>query len=123
MIVTDWIILSTIMSIAISDLILIWNRMPSYSRRLAFWGSRVSFFPYAWGVLGGHFWSPIEAPAQMAWWGTLLTLVGIGLAVSIVHYTLRHFGKSNYRWLPLCVYLPGGVSIGAAFWGLGAAAG
>jgi len=114
---TDWIVLGIIAAIAVSDVVLVWYRIPTYSQRMRVWGSRVSFFPYAWGVLGGHFWAPMDP--IMDWWVTLIGLVVIGLALSALHAILRRLEWRFVKWLPVCVYLPAGIPIGAVLWSQG----
>lgn len=115
---TQVIIYATLASVAISDVALMWRGIPTYSRTLKELGARVSFFPYAWGVLGGHIWSP--APVlDIPWWAILFILVSIGLALTAIHLIMRGWHLWWVRWLPLAVYLPIGIPIGAVIWSMG----
>jgi len=114
---TDWIILGTIAAIAVSDVALMRRGIPTYSNRLKAWGSRLSFFPYAWGVLGGHFWSPLEP--VVSWQVTIAVLPTIGIALSLTHLLLRKPGWGWVKWLPLLAYFPAGVPVGAILWAQG----
>ena len=112
---TDWLIVAFIAAIAVSDLALVWRRMPPYSRRLRDIGRRVSFFPYAWGVLGGHFWGPVPALTH-TWWLQLTLLLTFGGAFTLLHLALREVWPKASGLLPLLVYLPLGVVAGMLVW-------
>lgn len=114
---TDWLILLFIVAIALSDLLLIWQHLPPYSRRLRIIGRHVSFFPYAWGVLGGHFWGPVPALTHThTWWVQLALLLAFGGAFTLVHLALRKAWPWASGLLPLLAYLPLGVVIGMLVW-------
>lgn len=115
--ITDIIIICVVAAIAISDVVFVCLGIPTYSRRIKHWGERISFFPYTWGVLGGHFWSPLDAPVvDLAWWWVLAALVTIGLAFTGLHLALRPRWPNAMRWAPLVLYLPAGVPVGVVFW-------
>jgi len=114
---TDWIILAIIAAIAASDAVLMARGLPTYSRRLRDWGARISFLPYAWGVLGGHFWSPL-GPA-VDWWAALAVLPVIGLILCGVHHFMLEIDRQMAGWLPLLAYFPIGVLAGAVLWAQG----
>ena len=118
--ITEWLIVAIVTFIAISDLVLIWQRLPSYSRELRRAGQLVSFFPYAWGVFAGHWWSPVPPLLpQDPWWLVVVFLVSIGGQVTFVHWALRRVGVSWHKWLPLLAYPLVGVVSGALCWSLG----
>lgn len=115
MILTDWLILGIVAFIAVSDLWLMWAGLPTYSRSLRELGKKVSFFPYAWGVIGGHFWGPIEKVFHV-WWQVLLLLLGLGIAVSLAGLVVQGLHLRRGHWLPLLLYLPIGLCAGAVIW-------
>lgn len=84
----DWVIILGIAVIAAVDVLLIVYKTPTISRRFRAVGYRVSFFPYAWGVLGGHFWGPSMDPAFGSWWISIGLLIGLGLVLSVAHHAM-----------------------------------
>lgn len=110
----DWVIIGFVVAIAIADVALIICKTPTISRRFRGIGYRLSFFPYAWGVLGGHFWGPHLDPLMGRWLASVAALVLIGLLLSGFHWALRTWADPP-DWVAL-LYLPCGVAAGIMLW-------
>jgi len=109
----DWFILAGVAVIAIVDVIFVVRTTPTISRRFRSYGYRVSFFPYAWGVLGGHFWGPDLDPLLGNWWASVGILLSAGGVLSLVHWLLLKLDPPD--WTPL-LYIPAGVVAGVFMW-------
>jgi len=112
----DCLIAFIIGSIAVTDLLLMRFLRSSYSVRFREWGQKLSFFPFAWGCLAGHFWSPWDLPQiVLSPWAIVSILVGIGIFLSLANLVLR-WAFTETRWLGLFLYFPLGVLAGVMFW-------
>lgn len=109
----DWLIAVTIATVSILDVGLVLWHYPTVSRRMRLIGREVAFFPYAWGVLGGHFWGPHVEPVFISQLGSILLLIGIGLAFVGFHRLWREYGAPGWAAL---LYLPAGVPAGIFLW-------
>jgi len=94
------------------------NRIPNerdtISGRLRDWGSSVAFLPFAWGVLGAHFWLTNEtAWIAMPW--AAVALVGAGACCTVGHFLARRFGFRFAGILPI-VYIAAGMVLGVGLW-------
>ncbi len=88
------------------------------SRRLRVAGRKTAALPYSFGVLAGHFWSPVEFGFELPLWGELSMLVG-GLVLSaFVHRGMRRQAP-ELALITLPVYLLVGFWFGSFFWNLG----
>lgn len=107
MIITDAISLSIVVLITVADLWLLRWQHPTISQRLR----QMSFTPFAWGALAGHFWGPDYAPVGN-WWLS----IGLLLGSCAVAWCLRPavWGKP-WRW-SFVLYMLAGVFPGARFW-------
>ena len=114
MVPADWFIVLGILVIAVVDVLFIVYKTPTISRRLRGIGYRVSFFPYAWGALGGHFWGPSMDPAFGSWWISVGLLIACGALVSGIHHAMLRWA-SPPDWTAL-LYLPCGIPAGIFFW-------
>ena len=110
----DWSIIIGITLIGVIDVLFIVHKTPTISRRFRAVGYRLSFLPYAWGAIGGHFWGPHRLPAFGSWWWSIATLALFGLALSVVHRIMLRWVDPP-DWVPL-VYLPCGAVMGVFFW-------
>lgn len=110
----DVAIITSILIIAAIDVAFILDQAPTISKRFRDIGRKVSFLPYSWGVLGGHFWGPTLPPAFGGWWASIGFLLVGGAVVTAGHFLiLRVFTPPG--WLSL-VYLPFGAVAGIVLW-------
>ena len=114
MIFTDVFIISILVAIAIFDIWLLASGNKTISNRMRLVGERVSFAPYSWGAIGGHFWGPDGEPAFGNWWASIGLLLAIGAALTGIHLLLRRWEKLP-GWFSL-TYLLCGIPAGLLLW-------
>lgn len=110
----DWFIIVGIAVIAIADVWLIVCSTPTISRRFRLYGRKVSSFPFAWGVLGGHFWGPDMEPAFGSWVASIGALLLSTVWMGVMHWAF--WRKSLPPAWSAVVYLGLGVAAGIFFW-------
>jgi hypothetical protein len=110
----DWSIILGLVAITAVDVLFIVYRSPTISNRFRMIGRKVSFFPYAWGALGGHFWGPPMQPAFGNWWASIGILLGVGVLLSLAHFLVLLYSKPP-PWVSL-LYIPCGIPLGMFFW-------
>jgi len=86
---TDWFILATVFSIAAVDLALVFFEAKTISNRTRAYGSKWASFPFAWGVLGGHFWGPGGGPLLGSWVWSISLLIACALGAMVIHRWAR----------------------------------
>lgn len=111
---TDVAIVACISFCALVDLLLVATKRATVSDRIRDLGAKLSFFPYAWGVIAGHFWGPARTPAFGNWPASIATLLALGVALSVFHFVVTSTIEVP-RWATL-VYLPFGLTAGVIFW-------
>lgn len=110
----DVFILTVVFSVTLADLYFVWSPEPTVSNRMREHGLQQGVLPFAWGVLGGHFWGPSRAPLLGSWPVSIAALLAcVGLMYAL-HRGLRRYIHLP-RWIPLLYLLPG-VAVGAFLW-------
>lgn len=112
---TDAIVLAILTVIAASDAVLVVLRLPTYSRRLRFYGRSLASPCYCWGALAGHFWGPDGLEPLGGWVVSIGLLAASAVAVSIVHRRWIALNPWFPRWGVLA-YVLIGIAPGALLW-------
>ena len=112
---TDWFIGGTIAVIALFDVYLLLAHRKTISRRMRKHGRNIVAMPWAWGVLGGHFWGPDGVDPALGGYGPSVgLLVAVGATLVGVHLLVRRWLKLP-TWWPL-IYLVCGIPCGIWLW-------
>ena len=111
---TDWAIIGVLAVISVFDVIAAIMDTPTISNRFRVYGKRLSFLPYMWGVLAGHFWGPHMEPLVGNWWISIGALILFGALISGIHLMMSKEIEPP-GWLPLA-YVPLGIAPGICFW-------
>ncbi len=111
MYLADWIIIATLLAVAVVDIIFVVVKTPISSRRIMVIGKRLSLAPYVWGALGGHFLGVAENPLLSPTWISLAYLIVLGVTLAGIHWIWWEFFDAP-DWLPL-IHLLIGCGMGA----------
>lgn len=112
---TDWFIGATIGVIALFDVYLLLSPHKTISRRMRKHGRHIVTLPWAWGVVGSHFWGPDGLEPVLGSYGASAGIMaGIGVCLGVLHWITAKYIKFP-RWWPL-LYLLVGIPCGIWFW-------
>lgn len=111
---TDLIIILLGSVISISDIVLVLLHTPTYSQRLKWWGHRVSFIPFFFGVLGGHFFGALNG--VLPWQITVFWILFIGLGLTAIHTMIMEADRQIGKWMAVTAYIPAGIVTGVFLW-------
>lgn len=123
--ITTGIIIGVTVLLIVWDVVLTqWKDARTESRLLANWSRDWTIIPYAWGVLGGHwfwFWgAPVpDENIRVAFYIAISILILISDA--ILYYVRQEFLYLPPRWVqymrhPLCMVIVG-ILVGHFLWG------
>ncbi len=79
-------------------------------------GRQVGGAPFAWGVLGGHFWGPDGITPFFGPTASPVFLLMLALVLSIFHVLAKHILIEKYTNALVLIYLIAGLPLGAIFW-------
>ena len=111
---SDWFIVSIVLVATIFDIIVICKKLKSISNRMRFVSKNLSLAPFSWGILGGHFWGPLNNPFLDSWVISISCLVSATIVVSVVHVLWKKFMDVPI-WISL-IYMLLGIPAGIIFW-------
>lgn len=112
---SDVTIIALLALIVVVDLLLLALNYPTISNKVRVYGRLWASFPYAWGVLGGHFWGPNNTSPIFV---SDLTSAGVLLLscalIGVFHRVIDEFADPP-DWATL-VYIPIGIPAGVFLW-------
>lgn len=114
MTIADWFIIGCLLVIIVVDVIFVAREEKTISNRMRRVGREVAALPFAWGVLGGHFYGPTNEPMLGSWVVSIGCLLLVTVFVGMLHMFLRN--NSDLPAWSVLMYVPLGIPAGALFW-------
>lgn len=88
------------------------NSLDTLSGRMRLWGMTTPLLPFAWGVLGGHFWGSFHAGQFIPSKAGIALLVFVAWSVIVAGIIAKN---ENIHISPWMMLIPG-IIVGAVLW-------